>query len=97
MTKQYRHGDLLVESIDKLPRGAKVKKGNVVLSASHDHIVEGEAKLYGLEDKVFIKVIGKANMNHEEHKKISLPVGIYQVIRQVEFDHYEQAIRNVED
>ena len=96
MTKfMARHGDLLVTS-DKLPEGAKVKKGNVILSASHNHIVEGAAKLYELDDKVFIKVTGKANLNHDEHGKIELPVGVYQVIRQVESTPYDGII-NVQD
>ena len=91
-----RHGDLLVEQIEKLPKGTKVRKDNVILSDSHDHIIEGEARIHELEDKVFLKVIGKANLNHEEHKKIDLPVGIYQVIRQVEWTAYDGLV-NVED
>jgi hypothetical protein len=94
--KQYRHGDILCESIDKLPEGTKVKKDNIILSASHDHILEGEAKIYTLGEEIYLKVTGKANLNHEEHRKIKLPVGIYQVIRQVEFTPYDGLI-NVED
>jgi len=87
---QFRHGDILIEQVKNLPKGAKVKKSNVIVSASHNHIIEGEAKIYG--DGEFIKVTGKANLNHEEHGKIELPRGIYQVIRQVEWTPYDGLI-----
>ena len=86
---QARHGDILIEQIERLPKTAKEKKDNVILSASHDHVLEGEAKIYETKNKTYLKVMGKANLNHEEHKKINLPVGVYQVIRQIEFNGYE--------
>lgn len=84
-----RHGDILCENVDKLPKGAKVKKGNVIVSSSNDHIIEGEGKIYSQENDIFVKVTGKANLNHNEHKKINLPIGVYKVIRQIEFNGYE--------
>lgn len=84
-----RHGDLLVSGIDKLPKGAKEKKGNVIVSSSNDHIIEGEGQIYSQENDIFVKVTGKANLNHNEHKKIDLPVGVYKVVRQIEFNGYE--------
>ena len=93
---QYRHGDILLEQIKSMPKRSKVKKGNVIISASHDHILEGEGKIYTSDDEMFIKVTGKSNLNHEEHGIIDLPVGVYKVINQVEYDIYE-GIRNVQD
>jgi len=93
---QYRHGDILIEKIERLPKTAKVKKSNVIVSASHDHILEGQAKIYTFRGKNYLKVTGKANVDHEEHGKINLPVGVYKVIQQVEYDIYE-GVRDVQD
>lgn len=90
-----RHGDIYCSQIAKLPKGVKVKKTNVIVSASHDHVLEGAGKIYGLGDSLYLKVTGKANLNHEEHGKIDLPVGVYKVTRQIEFNGYDSVI--VED
>jgi len=92
---QYRHGDILVERVDKLPKGAKIKKGNVIVSSSNDHILEGKGKIYESDGNLYLKITGKANLNHSEHKKIDLPVGVYKVIRQIEFNGYDSVV--VED
>jgi hypothetical protein len=76
---QARHGDLLVERVDKLPKKLKESKDKVIiagLSSGHNHILEGKARIYKSEDKTFIEVTGKANLNHEEHGKIELPKGV---------------------
>lgn len=90
-----RHGDILVEAIERLPLKAKVKKGNVIISSSNDHILEGQGKIYELGEDLYLKITGKANLNHTEHKEIDLPKGVYKVVRQIEFNGYDNVI--VED
>lgn len=87
-----RHGDIYIKTIEKLPKGAKVKKGNIIVSSSNDHILEGQGKIYELDKDLYLKITGKANLNHNEHKEIELPKGIYKVIRQIEFDGYDKVI-----
>ena len=74
---------------------AQIKKGNVIVSSSNDHILEGKGKIYESDGNLYLKITGKANLNHSEHKKIDLPVGVYKVIRQIEFNGYDSVV--VED
>lgn len=94
---QVRNGDLSIESIGKLPKGLKKVKDGVILrgkATGHAHkVVGGDVLADG--DKFFIKVAKKATLKHEEHKNIELPKGIYQVIRQIEFNGYDNLV--VED
>ena len=57
MSKMYRHGDVLLIKIDKLPDNAKfkVKKGNIILEGEvtgHAHRLKGEAKILEVAEKI---------------------------------------------
>jgi len=105
--KMYRHGDVLLIKVDKLPKNIKFveKTNNVILEGEvtgHAHknkanirwAINGE----DVEEKGIIGyavVDGKTDLVHEEHNTITLPTGIYQIRRQREYD--EKAIRFVQD
>lgn len=100
MKEQYRHGDLLLESCESIPEGAKEKGDGVLLEGEitgHAHRVGVGGKVYTVAGKTFLYVGGKvAPLTHEEHKTIEIPKGTYKVIRQREYDPYK-GIRNVQD
>lgn len=81
-------------------------------TSGHSHIVVGDATIIRDNEKITITVDGKCAIKHlleqpfveegkevwtKEHKDISLKKGVYEVVRQREFDPYEQAIRRVQD
>lgn len=98
----YRHGDVLLKSVDELPTGA-VKVDGVTLAygerTGHSHrLAEPKsAELFRtLDGLLFVKVIDDtATLIHEEHKAIALPHGIYQVWQQREYS--PEAIRTITD
>lgn len=96
---KYRHGDLLVHITARPNEDARLIKqfveGNdVVLLAGeatgHNHRLQGDFTLFRSNGKseqglTYFEVHTKANLNHEEHGVIDLPVGFYAVVRQREY------------
>jgi hypothetical protein len=97
----YRHGDLLVQSVNSLPSEAR-RLHHLVLAqgelTGHSHrIAERDAAvLFESPIGLFLNVTGEtATMVHQEHGPIELSKGIYQVWRQREYTPAE--IRTVRD
>jgi hypothetical protein len=104
MNDQYRQGDVLLIAVDAVPgRAVPVPRdqGEVVLAygevTGHRHaIAEPHAELLTLPDEEmerrFLRIVGEqARLLHEEHDPITLPPGIYQVVRQREYLPSESA------
>lgn len=100
--KVYRQGDVLIKPSKKID--GKKKKDLVLAEGKmtgHSHrIISGEAALYmqatlGL---LYLKVLSEnAELYHEEHESIMLPMGEYEIIIQREFDWFNEETRKVVD
>jgi hypothetical protein len=97
----YRHGDVMIASIKKLPSGCE-RKPHVILArgevTGHSHRIEpnSSAVLFESGNETFLQVTESgANVIHEEHKPIELPPGLYRVWRQREYSPRE--IRVIRD
>jgi len=98
----WRHGDVLIASIEAMPDGAKAAKSKSVLAwgeiTGHSHRIEDPktAELYERNGQIFIRVVAdEARVVHEEHAPIALPRGEYKVWFQREYS--PEAIRRVVD
>lgn len=97
----YRHGDLLVQDAESIPKDAKLTPHLVLAEGEltgHSHrIAERDAaKLYETSQGLYLRVIAdRATLVHQEHAAITLTAGIYQVWRQREYSPAE--IRTVRD
>lgn len=98
---QYRHGDVMVQRVRKLPETRR-KATHAILAhgeiTGHCHRIEekGVAVLYDTPDGMFLDVTGDtATLVHEEHAAISLKKGYYRVWRQREYSPEE--IRTIRD
>lgn len=102
----FRQGDVLIQQVDSLPKELKDKKvdnGRVVLAygevTGHAHAISEIEKVEFSTDiqetRTFLKVKEEAELTHEEHTTIRLPVGDYEVIQQSEYTMQE--IRRVAD
>ena len=101
----YRQGDVLIVATIDRPKGAKLPRqnGKIVLAegeaTGHAHVIEAEgADLYGeaLESR-FLEVLveGGVDLIHQEHATITIPEGVYRVVRQREWT--PEALRIVSD
>jgi N-acetylmuramoyl-L-alanine amidase len=98
--KYYQQGDVIFKLVNK-PIGAKKLKGNIVVQGSHggnDHqIINGKFCLLQLEKDLFLEVSKSVEAVHNEHKTIKLPVGCYQIVRVLEYNHFLEESREVQD
>lgn len=78
----------------------------------HSHVVIGDANVIQQNGEIMVEVFGKAAIKHilesqwvnegvevwtKEHKDIELSLGKYKYVPQIEYDPYEDKIRQVRD
>lgn len=88
----YRHGEIALLKISKLPKGLKETKTNVLMTGYHSnsHTFD-KGKLYLKQDgQTFGYLVAKdTSLLHPEHSPktgdAKLPDGVYQLIKQNEF------------
>ncbi len=103
MKKQQ--GDVIIRSAASIPAGAvrvsRKLKGLVLAegeATGHAHrIVEDGAALYEKDGVLYIKVEKPVQVQHEEHKPITLSKGIYRVGYVREYDHFTEEARIIRD
>ncbi len=101
MGNQYRHGDVLIEEVNALPK-VREKLPHAILAqgevTGHCHRIResADADLYATPNGFYLHVRGAAvSVVHEEHTSITLTSGFYRVWRQREYSPKE--IRIVRD
>ena len=108
--QMYRQGDVLLIKVDTVPQNAKPAKGGPVVLAygeltGHAHEIKAKhAKLFERAGDRFLRLEKAAVLDHTQHgivvkhpdhNPITLPSGVYRVVRQAEYSPEE--IRNVAD
>lgn len=101
---QAFQGDVLMAEVGQLPDGVE-KLSHLILAkgeaTGHKHQVRGRnAQLYALPktNRRFLQVLEcPVIVEHEEHKPITLPIGIYEIGVAMEYNHFAEEARNVED
>lgn len=95
-TKAFRHGEIGLLPVKKLPKGLKASESKCLMQGSHgnSHSIDN-GKLYFVKENDFVfgyLVAKNTDLLHAEHgkgpgaiKKAKLPDGIYQLIKQQEF------------
>jgi len=94
-----RQGDLLLVPVDGLPNGAdRVRSGRLVLAegeaTGHAHVVDDErASLHRRRDRwspveLYLSVVGDdpVFLVHEEHDRLRVTPGVWEVRRQREYE-----------
>lgn len=101
MGKQYRHGDVLMEEVNALPKDRE-KLPHTILAhgeaTGHCHRIKesSEADLYTTNTGLYLHVHGPSvSVVHEEHATITLSSGFYRIWRQREYS--PKAIHVVRD
>jgi len=90
----YRQGDVLIIPVNEIPEeveAVKRENGRLILAegeaTGHAHAIASQhARMYAAGIGMFLVLKKAAELLHEEHGKIDLPPGNYQVIRQREYD-----------
>ena len=91
IAKVFRHGDLLLVKIAKLPTKLKQTTTKVILSGSHGHehtFDNGKLYLSKVNEYTFGYFVAKdTKLFHSEHSKngIAIPNGFYELRKPLEF------------
>lgn len=97
MKKAFRQGDVILVKCPKLPKNAREKDDNVIALGEltgHKHQASENADVYVAKDgTLYVDVKDIAAITHEEHGKIELQSGTYQVRIQREYDPIKDARR----
>lgn len=95
MNKQYRQGDILIVETTTMPK-TDLKKVKSILVAEgsktgHKHILKSSSQmlLYDKDGSRFVTIPKSAELVHDEHAKIAIPKGDYEIRIQQEFDLVE--------
>ncbi|MCC5635057.1 hypothetical protein LC593_04160 [Nostoc sp. CHAB 5844] len=87
----YRHGDVLLRSIAKIPNVAQKRVGSILAHGEvtgHSHRIQPsdavQLWVHGNEMFLEVKQTG-ATLVHQEHQAIEIPQGFYRVWRQREY------------
>lgn len=87
--KNYRHGDVIIVPTTKGVRGKEKEDKALAYGevTGHSHrMTEGLAAVFQFNDEMYLKVISeRAALTHEEHSRIDLPAGDYEVIIQRDY------------
>lgn len=108
MSNIYRHGDVLIKQVAKMPKGAKkvfTGKNYVVAegeATGHNHRlatveVDTEFEIYELNGQKYLKLSGTSTITHEEHKPLTILPGIYVVGDEREWDYFSNEVQQVRD
>lgn len=105
MDAVIQQGDVELRRITELPHGAAAVQpgpiGHVLAtgeSTGHAHTIEStKARTFRLGERLFVEVTEPAELEHQEHATVTLPVGTYEVGLVREFDPFAEAARSVAD
>lgn len=109
MNYAIRHGEILLQPVNEIPKGKIVKAKNYIVGHSetgHHHVLESDVDFTVLEaenmnDQLFFQLIKPAKMVHkkstDKHKTLTIPAGIYKRFHDTEYDPFEKVIREVAD
>jgi hypothetical protein len=99
-----QHGDLLLQRVDAIPKGAKklnVSNGYVLEKGEgvHTHVLENVngVSVYEHEGKIYLKVDKTTTINHEEHGRQTLAPGIYEKNIERVWDYESEEARRTID
>ena len=102
--KMFRQGDVMVLSAERRDGLVEVPReaGRIVLAhgevTGHAHAIASDDAVLLMDAKTldrYLEVKAPVTLDHEEHSRIDLPSGFYQVRQQREYR--PQGIRNVAD
>ena len=105
-TKIYRHGDVLIKRLEKLPAGVVNKKPSkqAVLAegeaTGHFHRLSCDsASIQLLEHEMarYLVLSDTCRLTHEEHNALSIDSGVYEITMEREWDYIENQRKQVVD
>lgn len=112
MSDYYFHGDVVLKKINKLPNDIKRKKDNIIAEGEmtgHAHTVDLKDSILFVDGQgnLYLKNEKPIEIKHQQHKKTftnlstgieeKLPAGSWIIDFPVEYDHFLEESKRVQD
>ena len=102
-SKTFQQGDVVGRKLTVMPDGQQriVSRKRLILAhgeSGHSHVIEDdEAELIQIGERMLLRLTKPSTVVHEEHGKIKLSAGIWEIGRVKEFDPFLKMTRQVMD
>ena len=101
----YEHGDVVIKRVESIPSGAEIIKckKEIILAdgeiTGHKHRILdlSGAELKQANGKMYLHLEEPKDLIHEEHGKLRIEPGDYEIDRVKEYNPFEDEIRKVRD
>lgn len=99
----FQQGDVIGKKLTSMPDGEQkiISRKRLVLAhgeSGHSHVLEDtDAELIQIGERMLLRLKKAATVVHEEHHKITLSPGIWEIGRVKEYDYFQQMERQVQD
>lgn len=103
--KPIRHGEVLLVPVNKILAGRPMRATSFIVGHSesgHHHVLESEAP-FSVQDKkeLYLRLFEPAKLVHlketNTHKTLTVPAGVYKVLKKTEYDPFAKVRREVWD
>ena len=105
--KLYRHGDLLIKQVDKIPEYAQRLSTNIIAHGENGntHKLHGSHQIYGTHSSQNSRVIEptyfqakeEISLKHQEHDTLKISKGNYVILHEREHDPFNIVEIKVQD
>jgi hypothetical protein len=92
----HQQGDCLMFIENELPSDASMCSHKIAGEGLIRHLAQN-GEIYELNNKRFIRALKDCSIGHPEHKPTTLPEGVYEVKKVLEYDHGLEESREVID
>ena len=99
--KIYRHGDLTIKQVAKIPDNVIQLSTNIIAlgeKTGHNHQLVGQVQVYETPDKqIHFEASQDVIVKHQEHNTLKIAKGNYVVIHEREYDPFKNIEQEVID
>jgi hypothetical protein len=96
MRTPIRHGEVMLVPVNSAPAGATERVSSCIVGHSesgHHHVLDGEqefARIVAANGDVYVDLDTPTRLlhqkDHEQHRQLEVPAGVWRVVRKTEFD-----------
>ena len=90
----------MIEKLTNVTKKEKDKRGFVLAEGEHTgnyHTIEDDVELFEKNGTLYIKAVDTFTVKHQEHNPITVPPGEYEVKIALEYDHFLEESKKVQD
>ena len=98
--KLYRHGDLLIRQVDKIPESATQLSTNIIAHGENGntHKLHGSHQVYETPDNQMLFTAKQdVSLKHQEHNTLKISKGNYVVVHEQEYNPFKNIQEEVID